>query len=176
MHTNRRLCAAASVAALLLTASAAAATSAAATGTRHATAPAPGPGLAPACKEKDLTLKVTAAPTPDVLALRFTNNGTRACTVDRIPTVSFGKLDGAARPVPQVGSAPYTVGAKASAYATVRTVLAPPSPADVRVVRDIVVAADPAHRGRRITAAALGLPAGVRVYDPVTSLWQPTAR
>ncbi|WP_433548882.1 DUF4232 domain-containing protein [Streptomyces sp. CA-294286] len=175
MHTNRRLCAAASVAALLLTASTAAATNAAA-GTRHAAAPVPGPGPAPACKEKDLTLKVTAAPTPDVLALRFTNNGARPCTVDRIPTVTFGNLDGAARPLPPVGSAPYTVGAKASAHATVRTVLAPPSPADVRVVRDIVVAADPAHRGRQITASTLGLPAGIRVYDPVTSLWQPAAR
>jgi hypothetical protein len=95
--------------------------------------------------------------------------------VDRVPTVTFGNLDGAARPEPPVGSAPYTVAARASAYATVRTVLAPPSPADVRVVRDIVAAADPAHRGQKVTAAELGLPGGIRVYDPVTSLWQPTA-
>lgn len=138
-------------------------------------APAPGSAPVPRCAERNLTVGATAAPTPDVLALRFTNHGPHACTVDRIPTVTFGDLDGAARPEPPADSAPYTVRAGASAYATVRTVLAPPTPADVRIVRDIGVAADPAHHGKRITAASLGLPRGVRVYDPVTSLWGPKA-
>ncbi|MFF0744632.1 DUF4232 domain-containing protein [Streptomyces sp. NPDC004111] len=167
MHTHQRLSAAAALGAALLLASSTAALA-------HTPSPRAGAPL-PRCAERDLSVHVAAAPTPDVLKIRFTNNGPRACTVDRIPTVTFGDLDGAARPEPPVGSAPYTVRSGASAYATVRTVLAPPTPADVRTVRDIVVAADPAHHGKRVTAAQLGLPKGVRVYDPVTSLWGPAA-
>ncbi|MFJ2742339.1 DUF4232 domain-containing protein [Streptomyces sp. NPDC087440] len=166
MHSHQRFTTAGALAATLLLA-------ASATAAACVTPPAHAP--LPRCAERNLTLKVMAAPTPDVLTLRFTNNGRTACTVDRIPTVTFGNLDGAARPNPPADSAPYRVAAGASAYATVRTVLAPPTPADVRVVRDIGVAADPAHHGMRITAASLGLPKGVRVYDPVTTLWQPKA-
>ncbi|MFI0980651.1 DUF4232 domain-containing protein [Streptomyces sp. NPDC021093] len=167
MHTHQRLSAAAGVAAALLLA---ASTTAAA-----CVQPVPGGSPLPRCAERNLSVEVTAAPTPDVLKLRFTNNARHACAVDRVPTVTFGDLDGAARPEPPVGSAPYRVAAGATAYATVRTVLAPPTPGDVRTVRDIVVAAHPAHHGLRITAAELGLPRGVRVYDPVTSLWKPKA-
>ncbi|MGW7416455.1 DUF4232 domain-containing protein [Streptomyces sp. NPDC054863] len=168
MHTHQRLSLAAGVAAALLLA---ASTTAAAA----RDLPASGGAPLPRCAERNLSVKVTAAPTPDVLKLRFTNKARHACTVDRIPTVTFGDLDGAARPEPAVGSAPYRVAAGATAYATVRTVLAPPTPGDVRTVRDIVVAAHPAHHGLHIGAAGLGLPKGVRVYDPVTSLWQPKA-
>ncbi|MFJ6699040.1 DUF4232 domain-containing protein [Streptomyces sp. NPDC091272] len=167
MHFSQRITATAAVAAaLLLTASATAA----------GAPPAPEAGPQALCAERNLSVEVTAAPTPDVLSLRFTNHGPRACTVDRIPTVTFGDLDGAARPEPPADSAPYRVAAGASAYATVRTVLLPPTPGDVRTVPEIVVAADPAHHGKRIRATELGLPEGVRVYDPVTSLWQPAAR
>ncbi|MFJ4879121.1 DUF4232 domain-containing protein [Streptomyces sp. NPDC088745] len=166
MYTHQRFPAVGALAAAFLLAASATAAAAVAPSTK---APLP------RCAERDLSLKVTAVPTPDVLSLRFTNHGRHACVVDRIPTVTFGDLDGAARPNPPADSGPYRVAAGASAYATVRTVLAPPTPADVRVVRDIGVAADPAHRGVRITAAALGLPKGVRVYDPVTTLWQPKA-
>lgn len=172
MYTHQRLAAAAAtVAAALLFAT----PSAAATGSLPTAAPGTTPPPAPLCAEQHLTFKVTAAPTPNILQLRFTNHGPRACTVDRVPTVTFGELDGAARTEPPVGSAPYQVAAGATAYATMRTVLAPPTPGDVRTVRDIVVAAHPDHYGVRITAGALGLPQGVKVYDPVTSLWQSMA-
>ncbi|MFD3512827.1 DUF4232 domain-containing protein [Streptomyces sp. NPDC058657] len=165
MHTHQRLsAAAAAAAALLLTAPAAA-----------SAVPVVDARALPRCAERDLSVRVTAAPTPDVLHLRFTHHGSRACAVERIPTVTFGNLDGAAHTEPPVGSGPYRVAAGATAYATVRAVLAPPTPGDVRTVRDIRVAAHPAHHGVKVTAAALGLPKGVRVYDPVTSLWQPKA-
>ncbi|CAM5497950.1 hypothetical protein GCM10010329_73310 [Streptomyces spiroverticillatus] len=162
MYTHQRLTTAGALAAALLLA-------ASATASACVTPPAK---AVPRCAERNLSLKVTAAPTPDALTLRVTNNGRTACTVDRIPTVTFGNLDGAARPNPPADSGPYRVAAGTSAYATV---LAPPTPADVRVVRDIGVAADPAHHGVRVTAASLGLPKGVRVYDPVTTLWGPKA-
>ncbi|MFI6768603.1 hypothetical protein [Streptomyces sp. NPDC050355] len=38
----------------------------------------------------------------------------------------------------------------------------------------MTVAADPSHHGRTINAHALGLPRGVRVWDPVTTWWQPS--
>jgi hypothetical protein len=166
MHTHQRSTTVGALAAAFLLA---------ATATAAACVLPPGGGPLPRCAERNLTVGAAAAPTPDVLTVRFTNTGKHACTVDRIPTVTFGNLDGAARPNPPADSAPYRVAAGASAYASVRTVLAPPTPGDVRLVRDIGVAADPAHHGVRITAASLGLPKGVRVYDPVTSLWGPKA-
>ena len=38
----------------------------------------------------------------------------------------------------------------------------------------ITVAADPAHRGRVLTAAELGAGDAVRVWEPVTTWWQPS--
>ncbi|MFD9903686.1 DUF4232 domain-containing protein [Streptomyces sp. NPDC059063] len=125
------------------------------------------------CKESALTVKASAADKPGVLRVSVTNRGDRTCVVDRIPTVTFGALDGAAQPVPATESAPYRVGAGRTAYAAVRTV-ADPGDTDARLVDFVTVAGDPSHRGRQFTDDKLGLPQGVRVWEPVTTWWQPS--
>ncbi|MCE0448071.1 hypothetical protein LT493_42885 [Streptomyces tricolor] len=49
---------------------------------------------------------------PTVLRVSVTNRGTRACVVDRVPTVTFGNLDGAALPVPEGGTGTYRLAAR----------------------------------------------------------------
>ncbi|WP_030668899.1 DUF4232 domain-containing protein [Streptomyces rimosus] len=123
-------------------------------------------------------LKITASTLtpqhPDTLRISATNR-TTTCVIDRIPTVTFGDLDGAAQPDPPSESAPYRLAPGASAYATVRTVTGGPSPS-TRTVGFVTVAADPAHHGRRFDAAALGAPAGIPVWSPTTTWWRPSAR
>ncbi len=127
----------------------------------------------PTCKESAVSVSATAAPRPDVLHITATNHTARACVVDRIPTVTFADLDGAARPLPPTHSAPYRLAPHATAHAAVRTA-DPDGGAHPRTVDSVTVAADPSHHGRTITAAALNLPRGVRVWDPVTTWWQPS--
>lgn len=124
------------------------------------------------CKEASLRVAASASAEPGVLRISVTNRGP-ACVVDRIPTVTFGDLDGAAQPVPPSESAPYRIATGGTAYAAVRTVDDPGNP-QARVVDFVTVAGDPSHAGRSFTADALGLPDGVRVWEPVTTWWKPT--
>ncbi|KOU00480.1 hypothetical protein ADK86_14300 [Streptomyces sp. NRRL F-5755] len=145
-----------------------------ATATASATTPAT--SATRPCPES--ALKITASALtpqhPDVLRISATNRTTTPCAIDRIPTVTFGDLDGAAQPDPPAESAPYRLAPGATAHATVRTVTGRPSPS-TRTVDHITVAADPAHHGRRFGAAALGAPHGIRVWSPTTTWWRPTA-
>ncbi|MER5910718.1 DUF4232 domain-containing protein [Streptomyces sp. NPDC001982] len=126
------------------------------------------------CAEQVLTVRAKAASAdPAVVRISVTNRGARACTVDLIPTVTFGDLDGAALPVPEGESGPYRIGPGRTAYAAVRTIADPADP-QAREVDTITVAADPAHRGRVFTAAELCAGDAVRVWEPVTTWWQPS--
>ncbi|MFI9046052.1 DUF4232 domain-containing protein [Streptomyces sp. NPDC053427] len=151
---------------------------AAATAALAALAPAAGAATGsaapvPTCKESAVRVSAAAAQRPGVLHLKVTNRGAGSCVVDRIPTVTFGTLDGAAQPVPPAGSAPYRLAVGGTAHAAVRTA-DPAGGAQMRVVDFVTVAADPSHRGRTISADVLGLPQGVRVWEPVTTWWQPS--
>ncbi|GAA1190467.1 hypothetical protein GCM10009654_54920 [Streptomyces hebeiensis] len=152
---------AAALAVLLATAGAPAAL--ATTGTGAA------PSAVPTCRESSVSVAASLSGREDLLRIRVTNRSVRPCAVDRVPTITFGDLDGAARPVPPVPSAPYRLAAGATAYAAVRTVH--PEADETRDVADLAVAADPSHRGTRFTGAALGQPDGMRVWDPVTTQW-----
>nr|BFD86407.1 hypothetical protein StreXyl84_58080 [Streptomyces sp. Xyl84] len=139
----------------------------------HAAAHAAKPA-APACAGSRLTVRARAVPADrTVVRVQVTNHG-RACTVDRVPTVTFGDLDGAAQPVPPGGSGPYRLDAGRTAYAAVRTVAHPADP-EVRRVGSLTVWADPSAPGRVFTAAELGTGGSVRVWEPVTTWWQPSA-
>ncbi|RPK73019.1 hypothetical protein EES45_31355 [Streptomyces sp. ADI97-07] len=127
------------------------------------------PPAPPACRESRLSVAASASGRPDTVRISVTNRGTRACSVDRIPTVVFGDLDGPALPVPGAESAPYRLPAGGSAHAAVRTL--DPAATELRLVDRLTVAGDPAHRGRTFGAAPLGAPEGIRVWEPVTTWW-----
>ncbi|MET9148563.1 DUF4232 domain-containing protein [Streptomyces sp. NPDC004042] len=132
-------------------------------------APAPA-----ACAASQLTVRARAVPAePSVVRLQVTNRGP-VCAVDRIPTVTFGDLDGAATPVPPGESGPFRMAAGGTAYAAVRTVADPADP-EARRVPALTVAADPALPGRTFTASELGAGDSVRVWEPVTTWWQASA-
>lgn len=164
MRTRPALAAAAASLTVLLSATGASATVSAPT-SLSATAAA-------TCGEGSVALTATRSDAAETVRISVTNRSGRACVVDRIPTVTFGDLDGAAQPVPPVESSPYRLAAGGSAYAAVRTVdLAAEDP---RTVAYLTVAGDPSHHGTRFEGAALGSPGGVKVWEPVTTLWQPT--
>ncbi|AOR36214.1 Tat pathway signal sequence domain protein [Streptomyces fodineus] len=126
------------------------------------------------CAEKSLTVRAKAAAgDPAVVRVGVTNRGARACVVDRVPTVTFGDLDGAALPTPQGGAGTYRLAPGRTAYADVRTIGDPADP-EARRVDTVTVAASAAHRGRAFTAAHLGTGRQVPVWEPVTTWWQPT--
>ncbi|GAA3016914.1 DUF4232 domain-containing protein [Streptomyces fulvorobeus] len=130
----------------------------------------PGPAV---CAERAVEVAAAASSAaPDVVLISVTNQGHRPCAVDRIPTVNFGDLDGAALPVPETSSAPYRLAAGGSAYAAVRTL--DPASTELRLVDAVTVAGHPAHRGRTFEAASLAAPDGIRVWEPVTTWWHPT--
>ncbi|MFJ5228055.1 DUF4232 domain-containing protein [Streptomyces sp. NPDC088400] len=133
---------------------------------------APAAPAAATCGEASVTVTATRSEAADVVRISVTNKSGRACVVDRIPTVTFGDLDGAAQPVPPAESSPYRLAAGGSAYAAVRTV--DPAAEDPRTVAYLTVAGDPSHHGTRFDASSLGSPEGIRVWEPVTTLWQPT--
>ncbi|QTD96387.1 DUF4232 domain-containing protein [Streptomyces cyanogenus] len=136
---------------------------------------AAGHGRPVGCAEKSLTLRAKAVPGhPTVLRVSVTNHGTRACVVDRVPTVTFGDLDGAALPVPEGGTGTYRLGARGTAYADVRTIADPADP-EARRVNAVTVAASAAHWGRSFTAGQLGTGRRVLVWEPVTTWWQKSA-
>jgi hypothetical protein len=142
------------------------------------------------CAQREPAVEARAVPAdPTVVRVRVTNRSGQGCTVDRIPTVTFGDLDGTAQPVPagpsgrsgpsgpSASSDPsgsYRLDPGRTAYAAVRTVTDPTDPS-VRRVDTLTVAAHPAHRGRTFTAAALGAGSAIRVWEPVTTRWQASA-
>ncbi|MFJ1747809.1 DUF4232 domain-containing protein [Streptomyces sp. NPDC088116] len=164
MRTRPALAAAAASLTVLLTATGA---SAAVSAPDSLSAPA-----AATCGEGSVTVTATRSDAADTVRISVTNKSGRACVVDRIPTVTFGDLDGAAQPVPPVESSPYRLAAGGSAYASVRTV--DPSAEAPRTVAHLTVAGDPSHHGTRFDGASLGSPGGIEVWEPVTTLWQPT--
>lgn len=126
----------------------------------------------PACRESRLAVAAATSDQPDTVRISITNRGAHACVVDRVPTVVFEDLDGAAQPVPRSGSAPYRLAAGRSAYAAVRTL--DPASTELRLADRLTVAGDPSHRGRTFDAASLGTPGGIRVWEPVTTWWHPS--
>lgn len=115
-----------------------------------------------------------AAGDKTVVRITVTNQTRRACVVDRLPTVTFGELDGAAQHVPPGESGPYRLAAGERAYATVRTVGV--SGGEVRRVGSVTVAGDPSHYGRTFSARELGAGRYVEVWEPVSSWWKASAR
>ncbi|MFD7619484.1 DUF4232 domain-containing protein [Streptomyces sp. NPDC059802] len=122
------------------------------------------------CQEKDLEVHAAPGGQRNVARVSVTNNGHRACVVDRIPTITFRGLDGSAEAVPPAGSGPYALAGGERAYAAVRT--ADPAATEGHVVGSLSVAADPSHLGVAFRAATVGMPEGVHVWVPVTTLWQ----
>lgn len=148
-------------AALALTATGASATAGAA---------APGASVRPAhCQEKSLRISASPGGHRNVARIAVTNRGGRACVVDRVPTVTFRGLDGSAQPVPPAESGPYVLSPGERGYAAVRT--AERGTRHGHVVRSLSVAADPAHYGVTFGAAAVGMDRGIRVWEPVSTLW-----
>ncbi|WP_338899993.1 DUF4232 domain-containing protein [Streptomyces sp. TG1A-60] len=127
----------------------------------------------PVCKAKVLKLRAKQAKDTRVVHISVENTGTRACTIDRLPVVTFGDLDGAALPVPSGGSGPYQVGAGRTAYAAVRTIADLEDP-QTRRVSTVTVSANPAYNGRTFTAKQLGAGKKVKVWEPVTTWWKPS--
>ncbi|WP_200307005.1 DUF4232 domain-containing protein [Streptomyces adelaidensis] len=128
----------------------------------------------PVCKAKVLKLGAKQS-TKDTRVVHITvkNTGTRTCTIDRLPVVTFGDLDGAAQPVPSGESAPYKVGAGKTVYAAVRTIADLKDP-EARRVGTVTVSANPAYNGRTFTAKQLGAGKKVKVWEPVTTWWKPS--
>ncbi|MEV7345306.1 DUF4232 domain-containing protein [Streptomyces sp. NPDC093544] len=126
-----------------------------------------------ACPEMALTLAAHQSANATVVHISVTNRSQRTCTVDRIPTVTFGDLDGAALPVPAGESGPYRIGAGKTAYAAVRAIVDPADP-EARRVDSITVSADPSRFGRTFTAPELGAGDAVLVWEPVTTWWKPS--
>lgn len=129
----------------------------------------------PECDTSNLSIGATMeSPDENIMAVTVTNDGADACTIDRIPTVTFGDLDGSARAVPATESAPRVVKSGDSVHAALRT--APGMDDDgAQLVQDVTVAASPGHDGLTFSADELGSgEPGVYVYDPVTTWWHPT--
>ncbi|MEV1021216.1 DUF4232 domain-containing protein [Streptomyces sp. NPDC050264] len=131
----------------------------------------------PRCAEKNLTVRAEPSDDSDdadVLKLSVRNDAARACLVDRVPTVTYGDLDGAALPLPTVPHAGRALAAHTTVYAAVLSVSSDPKDSDdeARTVPSVNVAAVPDHDGRTFQALKLGAPVGVRVWEPVTTLWQ----
>ncbi|MYW10474.1 DUF4232 domain-containing protein [Streptomyces sp. SID2563] len=121
------------------------------------------------CQEKDLRVSAGPGGSQNTARISVVNEGGRACAVDRIPTVTFRGLDGSAQPVPPSTSGPYVLSPGEHGYAAVRT--AAPGTTEGHVVRSLSVAADPAHYGVTFAASAVGMGGGIRVWEPVTTLW-----
>lgn len=129
------------------------------------------------CGENDVTVRARPSDdNADILRLSVRNDSSKACLVDRVPTVTYGELDGAALPLPMVPHAGRTLAAHDTAYAAVLSVSDPEDAKDeAPAVMFVTVAAVPDHQGRSFQALTLGSPTGVRVWEPVTTLWQSSA-
>jgi hypothetical protein len=128
---------------------------------------------APACREAKVKLKVAKTDKPHVFRLTVRNDDVRACRVDRVPTITFGNLDGAAQPVSSATSRTHTLAAGATAHAKVRTIKRPGDPL-ARTVRTVHVITEQRHRGTSFTARTVSGTNRVTVYDPVTTWWHGT--
>ncbi|MFG3122226.1 DUF4232 domain-containing protein [Streptomyces sp. NPDC048201] len=136
---------------------------------------AEGHQAAPArCAAKALTIRAKAVP-GETTVVRFsvTNGGSRACVVDRVPTITFGDLDGAALPTPEGGRGTYRLAAGKTAHGAVRTIGDPADP-EARRSTSLGVAASASQWGGSFSAAKLGTGRYIRVWEPVTTWWQPT--
>lgn len=127
----------------------------------------------PVCKAKELKLGAKQAKDTRIVHITVKNTSARTCTIDRLPVVTFGDLDGAALPVPSGESGPYKVGAGKTAYAAVRTIADLKDP-EARRVGTITVSANPNYNGRTFTAKQLGASKKVKVWEPVTTWWKPS--
>ncbi|MDX3619736.1 DUF4232 domain-containing protein [Streptomyces europaeiscabiei] len=127
----------------------------------------------PVCKAKVLKLGAKQSKDARVVHISVKNTGTRTCTIDRLPVVTFGDLDGAALPVPSGESGPYKVGAGKTVYAAVRTIADLKDP-EARRVGTITVSANPNLNGRTFTAKQLGSSKKIKVWEPVTTWWKPS--
>ncbi|MET8331010.1 DUF4232 domain-containing protein [Streptomyces sp. NPDC005181] len=125
------------------------------------------------CQEKVLSVKAAPGGGQNVVRISVTNHGGRSCVVDRIPTITFAGLDGSAQTVPPGESGPYTLSRGERAYAALRT--ADPASTEGHVVGTLSVAADPSHYGVTFGAAAVGLPHGIHVWEPITTFWHRSA-
>lgn len=121
------------------------------------------------CQEKALRISASPGGQHNVARIAVTNRGEGTCVVDRIPTVTFRGLDGSAQPVPPATSGSYVLSPGERGYAAVRT--AERGTQQGHVVRSLSVAADPAHSGVTFGAATVGMERGIRVWEPVTTLW-----
>ncbi|MDI3403769.1 DUF4232 domain-containing protein [Streptomyces cavernicola] len=167
---TRRTATAALAAVLLLTASGAAA--------GRPAAPEARGKATPQCRANQVrvaavTVDPEAGGYPNVLHISVTNESKKKCAVDRIPTVTFGELDGPALPEPFGQSGPYVLAPGKSGHAAVRTIEDLDDP-ETRLVDDITVAGAPAHPGALFTADDLDIDGRIRVWEPVTTWWQPT--
>ncbi|WP_306319483.1 MULTISPECIES: DUF4232 domain-containing protein [unclassified Streptomyces] len=135
---------------------------------------APTAEAAARCGENDLTVRAEPSDdSADILKLSVRNDSSKACVVDRVPTVTYGDLDGAALPLPTVPHAGRTLAAHDTAYAAVLSVSDPEDAEDeAPAVMYVTVSALPDQEGRSFQALTLGSPTGVRVWEPVTTLWQ----
>jgi hypothetical protein len=127
----------------------------------------------PVCKSKVLKPAAKQAKDTRVVHISVKNTGTRTCTVDRLPVVTFGDLDGAAQPVPSGESGPYKVGAGKTVHAAVRTIADLRDP-EARRVDTVTVSANPDLDGRTFTLKQLGASKKVKVWEPVTTWWKPS--
>ncbi|MDI3421567.1 DUF4232 domain-containing protein [Streptomyces luteolus] len=166
-----RTAATALAAALLLTAAGAAAAA------QPAAPDARGKGT-PQCRANQVrvaaeTVEPESGSYPNVLHIRVTNKSAKKCAVDRIPTVTFGDLDGPALPMPIGESGPYALAPGKTGHAAVRTIEDPADP-ETRQVDYITVAGAPAHPGASFTSDDLDITGKIRVWEPITTWWQPT--
>lgn len=127
----------------------------------------------PACRAKVLELSAAQAKDTRIVRISVKNTGTRTCTVDGLPVVTFGDLDGAAEPVPSGESGPYKVGAGRTLHAAVRTIADLKDP-QARRVDTITFSANPHLNGRTFTLKQLGASKKVKVWEPVTTWWKPS--
>ncbi|MET7527329.1 DUF4232 domain-containing protein [Streptomyces sp. NPDC005248] len=125
------------------------------------------------CQEKALGVKAAPGGPENVVHISVTNHGASSCVVDRIPTITFAGLDGSAQTVPPAESGPYTLARGGRAYAALRT--ADPASTEGHFVGALGVSADPSHYGVSFGAAAVGMPQGIHVWEPITTLWQGSA-
>ncbi|MFD8689127.1 DUF4232 domain-containing protein [Streptomyces sp. NPDC059651] len=121
------------------------------------------------CQEKALRISASPGGQHNVARIAVTNRGGRTCVVDRIPTITFRGLDGSAQPVPPATGGSYVLSPGERGYAAVR--MAARGTTQGHVVRSLSVAADPAHYGVTFRAATVGMDRGIRVWEPVTTLW-----
>ncbi|MFF0050899.1 DUF4232 domain-containing protein [Streptomyces sp. NBC_01550] len=125
------------------------------------------------CQEKALGVKAAPGGPANVVNISVTNHGGSSCVVDRIPTITFAGLDGSAQTVPPAESGPYTLARGGRAYAALRT--ADPASTEGHFVGTLSVSVDPSHYGVTFGAAAVGMPQGIHVWEPITTLWYRSA-